>query len=339
MASEKKSNQTISITNEKDAFFQLQRALASEFDDQPINIEFKNWPILIVSLEGKGYDSTITSHMAEALVELQHAMNRTFARVVRGSGNPNVLTLEQKRTIEFKAKVEKGSSLLTVDLSDYATKIVSGLVGKMDGTQLVMLTLGTAVIAGSTLAYKAFLKHRSEDKKVELATQERIGLSQEETKRLVQLQQIMTVQPKLEATRQDFDDARYSLIKSVGDANTLKVQGVELNRAEAKSIASTPRSTSDEVQLNGHYRIDKLDWTKAGEVRISVWSTDESREFTAKLNTESLNTAQKEMLKKAEWERKNLHLQVNATQLRGEITTATIVGIEWPKEGKPPNLK
>jgi len=308
MASEKKSNQTISITNEKDAFFQLQRALASEFDDQPINIEFKNWPILIVSLEGKGYDSTITSHMAEALVELQHAMNRTFARV-------------------------------TVDLSDYATKIVSGLVGKMDGTQLVMLTLGTAVIAGSTLAYKAFLKHRSEDKKVELATQERIGLSQEETKRLVQLQQIMTVQPKLEATRQDFDDARYSLIKSVGDANTLKVQGVELNRAEAKSIASTPRSTSDEVQLNGHYRIDKLDWTKAGEVRISVWSTDESREFTAKLNTESLNTAQKEMLKKAEWERKNLHLQVNATQLRGEITTATIVGIEWPKEGLPANLK
>lgn len=333
MASEKKSNQTISITNEKDAFFQLQRALASEFDDQPINIEFKNWPILIVSLEGKGYDSTITSHMAEALVELQHAMNRTFARVVRGSGNPNVLTLEQKRTIEFKAKVEKGSSLLTVDLSDYAAKIVSGLVGKMDGTQLVMLTLGTAVIAGSTLAYKAFLKHRSEDKKVELATQERIGLSQEETKRLVQLQQVMTAQPKLEATRQDFDDARYSLIKSVGDANTLKVQGVELNRAEAKSIASTPRSTSDEVQLNGHYRIDKLDWTKAGEVRISVWSTDESREFTAKLNTESFNTAQKEMLKKAEWERKNLHLQVNATQLRGEITTATIVGIEWPKAG------
>jgi hypothetical protein len=330
--STEKLDQLISISSEKDAFKYLQMALDQQLGDRPISIEFKNWPILTISLEGKGYDSTITCHMAEALVELQHAMNRTYARVVRGSGNPNVLTLEQKRTIEFKAKVEKGSSLISVDLGEFATALTTGLVGKMDGTQLVMVTLGTAVVAGSVVAYKAFLKHRSEDRKVELETQVRIGLSQEETNRHTVLAQVMAAQPRLESTRQDFDDARHRIVKSVGDANTLKVQGVELSRVEAKAMASTPRSISEDVQLNGHYRIDKLDWTKVGEVRISVWSTDQSLEFTAKLNTETMTDAQKDKLKGAEWDRGRLHLQVNATKLRGEITTATIVGVEWPND-------
>jgi len=151
--------------------------------------------------------------MAEALVELQHAMNRTYARMVHSSGNPNVLTMEQKRTIEFKAKVEKGSSLLTIDLGEYANALVMGMVGKMDGPQLVMVALGTAVAAGSTIAYKTYLKHRSEDKKVELATQERIALSQEETKRMVVMQDLITAQPRLAHTRQDFDDARHAIVK------------------------------------------------------------------------------------------------------------------------------
>lgn len=325
-------NQIISIASEEDAFKYLQAALAQQLEDRPVIIEFKDWPLLTISLEGKGYDSTITSHMAQALVELQHAMNRTYARTVRGSSNPNVLTDAQKQSIEFKAKVEKGSSLLSVDLGEYATALAQGLVGKMDGSQLVMIALGTAVVAGSVVAYKAFLKHRSEDRKVELSTQERIGMSQEETKRQSILQQIVAAQPKMAFAQQDFDDARHSIIKSVGDATALKVQGVELNRAEARNIAATPRSASEDVQLNGHYRIDKLDWTKAGEVRISVWSTDESLEFTAKLHTDTLTLAQKDKLKGAEWERQRLHLQVNATRLRGEITTATIVGVEWPKD-------
>lgn len=322
----------ISIANEEDAFRYLQMALASELGDKPISLEFKNWPILTISLEGKGYDSTITSHVAEALVALQHAMNRTYARTVRGSTNPNVLTHEQKRTIEFKAKVEKGSSLLTVDLGDYASALATGLVGKMDGTQIVVAVIGTAIVAGTTVAYKSFLKHRSEDRKLEAETQSRIGMSQEETKRLAIIQQVVAAQPKLQFAQQDFDDARHSIVKSVGDANSLKVQGVELTRAEAKSIASTPRSSSEDVQLNGHYRIDKLDWTKSDEVRISVWSTDQSLEFTAKLNTQTLTDEQREKLKVAEWDRQRLHLQINATRLRGEITTATIVGVEWPKD-------
>ena len=80
------------VRSEEDAFILLQRALASELADQPYVLEFENWPILTLRFVGEGYDSTITPHIAGALVELQHAMNRSYARLVRHSGNANVLT-------------------------------------------------------------------------------------------------------------------------------------------------------------------------------------------------------------------------------------------------------
>ena len=81
------------IASEEDAFRFLQLALDQSLSDKPITIEFKNWPLLTISMTGDGYDSTITSHMAQALVELQHAMNRTFARTVRGSSKVTTATI------------------------------------------------------------------------------------------------------------------------------------------------------------------------------------------------------------------------------------------------------
>lgn len=329
MANTSQPDQSIEIASEDAAFRQLRAALAGEFDGQPVQIEFKDWPMLTIRLEGDGYDSTVTPRIAEALVDLQSAMNRTYARFVRGTAHSNVLTREQRQSIELKAKVEKGSSLLTVNLGEYANTLLAGVAGKMDGTQLVVTAIGLAVTAGSVVAYKSFLKARSEDKKVELVTQERIALSQEETKRQAEFHRAVAKVPALGFAQEDFDEARHSLVKGVGDADTLKVQGVPLTNAEAMAIAATPRAKSQDVQLNGNYRVDKLDWTKPGEVRISVWSTDESLDFTAKLNTETLTDDQKERLKASEWDRQIVYMSINATRLRGEITTATIVGVDW----------
>lgn len=332
MATTNEEQQTITIASEDDAFRYLEMALAKKLGDGTFHIEFSNWPTLTIALEGDGYDSTITSRLAEALVELQHAMNRTYARVAHGTGNPNTLTADEKKSIQFKAKVEKGSSLIKVELGDYAEKLAIALAGKMDGTDIVMTVVAMAVLGSSVLAYRAFLQHRSEDKKVDIATQERILLSQEETKRLALLSQAMAAQPRIAATKQDFDDVRHDIVKSVSDAKTLSVQGITLTNSEAKTIAATPRSKAEDVQVNGNYLIHRIDWSKQDEARLSLFSTDESLEFSATLNTGNLSAEHKEKLKASEWDRKRLHLSINATRLRGEITTATIVGVEWPKE-------
>jgi hypothetical protein len=74
-----------------------------------------------------------------------------------------------------------------------AEKLATALVGKMSPEMIVGSVLGCAAIAGGVLSYRAFLRHRSEDKKIETAMQERVAMSQEETKRQAVLAKVITL--------------------------------------------------------------------------------------------------------------------------------------------------
>lgn len=324
--------QSYEISSEDQALKFLEMALLGKIGEKPVRIEFKNWPIIEIRLVGDGYDSTITPDIAEALIEIQHAMNRAYARFVHGSSNARSLTNEERQEIKFKAKVEKGSSLIKVDLGELGTTITNALVGKMDSTQIMITVLGLAVIGGSTLAARAYLKYKSEDKKLDAESKKLVALSTEETKRLEIVARALTAQPKLQHSQEDFDDARREILKGAGDAKTLTLNGVELPNALARQIASTPRATSKDTQLNGSYIIQKIDWQQEGDVRLSLTGTDQSITFVASLSQDSITASHKEMLKTAEWDRKQIYMSINATELRGEITTARIVSVDWPKK-------
>lgn len=322
---------TIDVSSEADAFELLRLALKDEFRNLNVVLDFKHWPLLQVAYEGVGYDSTVTPKMAESLVELQHAINRAYTRLVRGQASANVLTNEERRAIEFKAKVEKGSSLVTVDMESFASKLAADMVGKMTGTELVIAIIGVALAGGSLLAYKAFLASRSEDRKVEQSTKERIALSQEETQRMRIMNEAFQSRPFLKVMQEDFDGVRHDFVRSIGDAETIKMQGFSLSADEARRFAATPRSKSDDVQLNGQYLISRIDWSKDPEAKLMLFSQDEAQlEFNAWLNTENLSVEQKETLKTCEWERQKVYFSINATKLRGQVTTARIVGVGWP---------
>lgn len=139
------------------------------------------------------------------------------------------------------------------------------------------------------------------------------------------------MQPRLQHTQEDFDEARREILRSAGDAKTLALNGVELPNALARQIASTPRATSKDIQLNGSYVIQKIDWQQEGDVRLSLTSTDQQVTFTASLSHDSITTFHREMLKTAEWDRKTIYMSINATELRGDITTARIVSVDWPE--------
>lgn len=328
------NNKKIIIKSEQQAFKYLEEALRGEFDGDASNISFERWPLLTIRLKGKGYDSTITSDVAESLVQLQQALNRAYAREVKKTTNARALTAEEKRSIKFKAKVKQGSSLVEVDLGDFSQKLIAALVDKMEPQQLIATILGLGLISGGVVAYRSFLKHRSEDVKVQLDAQSRIALSQEETKRNEILVRAITAKPELGYAQQDFDDVRREVLKSAGDADSITVQGFELSNLDARRIAATPRTESEDVQLNGHYLIQKIDWTQPSEVRLWLASTDENLNFVATLKGTSLTDDLRSKLQASEWDRKRIHMSINGTRLRGEITTATIVNVDWPKDKK-----
>ena len=326
----------IIIRSEKEAFEYLKEALLNNFDGKNVNIEFENWPVLEIKIEGEGYESTITSTMAQSLVDLQGALNKTYARSVKGTSNSNVLTQQERQDIQFKAKIEKGSSIVKVDIGEFVEKLATQLVTKMDGSDVVLTVVGTAIVAASHLAYKHFLNKRSEDKKVDAETHSRVLMSQEETKRLEIMASAFKSNSNLKATSADFDEVRQDIVKSGINASSISVQGLTLDSSEAKKIASTPREKAEEVQLNGHYKIVNINWSKDEEVKISLYSTDSStiKEFVATMAAHNLVGSNKEKLQQCEWERTPVYLSINATVLRGEVTTAIIVDVDWPKNKK-----
>ena len=324
------------ITSEDDAFKVLEAALKRELGELPCSIRFDGWPVLTIKLEGKGYDSTITSDMASGLVELQHAINRAYARAVHSSTNARGLTDHERKEIQFKAKVKQGSSLIEVNLGEFAETVATALVGKMEPVHWVVTVLGLAAVAGSVAAYKAYLRHRSEDKKLSDETARDIALSQEETKRLQVMANATREVPLLQHAREDFDEARHGIVKGTSDAQQLTVNGVPLDHTSAQIITMSKRTASRELQLNGHYEIRKVEWPQDGEVRLTVHNVDTHREFSALLHDDSLDKKQTALLQEAEWRRSTIYLSINATELRGEITKATIVGVQ-PVRPAPPD--
>lgn len=317
----------IKVDSEEQAFAVIRQALDHNLKDEHYRIVFDKWPVISITLEGKGYDSTITSDMAEAIVAVQSSINRIYARLVHDSSSVKSLTLVEKEQLKFKAKVEKGSSKYEIDLTEWATSLANNLVDKMSPEQLVTVVLSSVVIAGGYLSWKAYLRHRSEDKKVEADMQSRIAMTQEETKRQQILADAFKQHPVLPYVAQDADAARTEILKGVGDANVIKIAGVELDNTTAKSVARARRSEPVDIQLNGNYEISSVFWNQEGEVRMKVNGVDNGRSFVATFNDHSINGDQIKLLQNAEWSRSKVYLSINATELRGEITTAKIVGV------------
>lgn len=315
------------VSNDKQAFDLLEKAFNSELGHKPYKVKFDNWPVLKIKLQGDGYDGTITADMAAGLVEFQHAMNRSYARLVHNSSNARVLSSDERDALKFKAKVDKGSSLYEINLGQWAEQLVTGAINKMNPEHLVITTVSLALVAAGTLATKWYLTHRSQDKKVEAELQERISMSKEETRRHEILAHALAQKPVIDFARQDFDVARTGLLKGVGDAENLTISGIEISNETAQTIARAKRSESKERQINGNYKILRVDWQQEDEVRIKVLNIESGLEFMASCTDRSLEKEHISLMKDAEWSRSTVYLSINATELRGEITTATIVNV------------
>ena len=90
-------------------------------------------------------------------------------------------------------------------------------------------------------------------------------------------------------------------------------------------ISDTP--PSEEAQLNGTYTILSTDLRAADYIKLRVRRLQDGKEFLATFQDHSLDRAQIALLQSAEWGRTSVYLSINATILRGEVTTASIISV------------
>lgn len=197
----------------------------------------------------------------------------------------------------------------------------------MSPEMLVLTVLGITVTGASLLAYKAFLRHRSEDKQIEQSARDRMALSEQETKRMQTMADALTRVPALRHTRADFDEAREEILRSGSNAQSIEVNDLEIAGDAARIISRARRGESEEQQANGNYLILATDLRQPDEIRLRVRSLDNGREFLASFKDQTLQRSQIRLLQDAEWSRGPVYLSINARLLRGQITAATVISV------------
>ncbi|MEN7529222.1 hypothetical protein [Cupriavidus sp. DL-D2] len=312
------------VNSEKDAFDLLKKALGEQLG-QDFHLRFQDWPRVQVTLKGDEYHSTITPSLMQGLLDLQHGINKTYAQLVYDQPDARSLKEADKAELEFKAKVEEGSSLVTVDLSDFAQKLVTSLVGKMEPSHIVILGVVGATLWAATTMYKHYANKELKKKELDVEADKLVNLSKEETARLALVTEALAAQPKLAVVQETAASTSMAMLKGISDADLIDLNGVKLTQAEARQVLSTVRRTSNEIQINGNYRILSVDTSKEEEFRIKVRYLGDGREFTAKFRDDSLDREHVRALQQAEWGKSPVYLSVNATELEGQVTTATII--------------
>lgn len=321
------NTKTIKITSEEVAFEVLNQALNQGFGGQHIELDFENWPILELKICGSGYESTITAPIASAIVEIQRAINRSFSLIVHGRNSAAFLTDEERNAIQLKVKVEEGSTDLTFNLQQFAEKLAVEAVNKMSSEMVAITVIGTVALICGTYAFKHYFNKRTEEKTIAEDVKKSVALSQEETKRLEVMANAINKVASLRFVENNVDQARNSILKSVSDADRLSFNGVSIDSESARLAVTNKRDTAIDVQLNGTYHVTETNLKKTAEIKLGIRRVQDGKEFSASFLDYSLDGDQIKLLQEAEWGRTPVFLSINATELRGEISSAQVISV------------
>lgn len=318
------------IRNEEDAWKLLQAALEGKLELGPSpEIRFEGWPKLQISLDIA--DSTITPPLMAALLDLQVAIYRTHALYRYGASNVSRLREEEKRALEFVVKVGAGSSLFDIDGQQALNELINAVAGNMDGTDVVILGLGVAILLFGRLAWKDYLDSRARTRTEEVQSADRRAqlehvqfMSDAETERAKILANAISESPQLPRVDEEADDARHSLLKSIPPSANVRIGDADLDADLAHELAKNARRRSEEVVFSGEFAILRVDTTVPDGFRVRLQNLDDASTFSAGVQDILISEEQRRVIREAEWAKEPIAAKISA-KLRGEQLVDAVI--------------
>lgn len=322
------------ISSEQDAWDLLEKFDQGEGNasDEAYKISFKGWPNLDLRFVGNDFHQSVPTRVMPPLLDAQREIHKLFCEMVYGTSDTRRMTYSDRSRLELVVKVDKGSSKLNASLADQLTDIAREAITKMDGQQAVITILGSALLLTSVVSWKAWLAKKSKDKEIE----SRIELSKIEAERQQSLTDVIKNQPILKNVSNGFDDFRNHSLSKLEQADKFELPGSSelISGEEAHEITTAKREQSIEVRLDGEFVILSVDSGGTKGFRLKVQHVVDKQVMTVSIPDGTLSKDEKEVLQKNEWAKLPIHLEINAKELRGEITTATLVKASKIKKKK-----
>lgn len=320
---------TIKITSEADAWKLLEQTLKEGIPDGLFEIVFDEWPVLEFKLQGEKFNSSLTVKVMEGFIDLQKNLNRTYAQIRYNKPSSRILTDVEREELEIVVRVDKGSSLFQVDLQGAAETIFKGAVAQMNGPEIVVAILGGALIWGGVTVAKAYFEHVRQKKQIDTTS----FLSEQETKRMQIFADAMQKHQSLIPPYQRAEETFNKILKGASEADYFEIGGQVIPQDVVQGLVQQTRTRSEEVQLNGIYRIQKVDSSKPEGFLIGVRSEESGLTFTAKLEDKWVHRrdANLTLLQQAEWGKEPVYLRINGKELHGQISQAIILDVGTEK--------
>lgn len=320
----------IKIKNDADAISIIERFLDGTLPEN-FEYELSGWPTLRVSLKGEKFNQSLTPSVMEGFIEIQKAVNRAYADSVYGDPAKR-LTEEEKKCLELTVKVEQGSSIFNVELTDAARNLAQALIIKMDAKSIAILILGAGLIwSGHSL----FAQHLETQRivKLENAKNERDRevfanmkfMSEQETKRAEIISNLVGQNKQLSRINEISKESKTNLLKSFSGADEINIEGIVISGEQAESLTKNSRSESVQKRIDGAYRVIRVDSSNQSIFKVKVSNRDTGQTFEALVQDETSNDSIKKLIQHAEWSRSFVRLTINAKMIRGQVNGAVII--------------
>lgn len=190
-----------------------------------------------IRVEGEGFHATITPSIMKGILDLQDAIDVIYKHrlgVYR-------LTNDQRRKVELVARVEPGSSLFELDISNWLKEL-----RHMTPKQLIVIGAAAVIGFGGLAGFRSYLSHRQD--------MAQIAANSETQQQLIEV--IGTTTDAL---------ARQTRHIMAANPDTVSIDDVEYSMQDLHDIARVPRQRREEVTtvVEGLYLVTDLHFDRS----------------------------------------------------------------------------
>lgn len=326
----------VKINSEESAWEFLKQSLDEAFTGTDIQVVFENWPSINIHIDKKGQNSSLNTKNMEGLIELQKTINRSFSILAYDTPNTNSLTSAEKQSLELLFKISEGTTGIQAALENAVEKITEKVVNKMESKHIAAVAISAALLWTGHSCWSSWLQHQKEIKQIEHDVESRQFASEEEYKKMKLISDLAAHVPQLNAVKAKSEDMYNNVLKSVSDADTVSIAGIEdISGKTVQALVKTETEKTKAVRIDGAYRILKVDASKESSFKVCVRSIDTGQQFIALVNDSFVTQEKyKKALQNAEWNKKPVQLTVNARVKKESVTSATIIDVEEIEDPK-----
>lgn len=311
----------ITLRNESQIWDLIRGLATAKIKSEDVTLEFVGFPVLEIKIDGPNFNGSLPARVMDALCDLQKDIYRIYAIAVHDD-ETYVLTKEEKEKLEFFVKVDKGSSNINIDLTEVLNTAVREGLKKMKPIHVfTAISIACVGWVGNTLVHEYF-----ETKRANAQADADVKRTEEETKRLQIIKEMLRVDPSAEKVLSITEKTNRKLIKSIRPNEQITTPDHNtIDYTEAKEMFKTTRNQPEETKVDGTYIIKMIESPSPGVFRAKIENTEDGTERTAEISLDDPDL--KEILLSALSNRAPIDLQVNGRIFKGTIRDCTIVGM------------